>query len=87
VGHDAKIELDPPVDGRKRVQGPIAATSDSHVTLTVDAGPFPLPFAAVKRAKLVLTDRLIAEALQAEAQAEASEEFVEGAQSQPRLQS
>jgi ribosome maturation factor RimP len=63
VGHDAKIELDPPVAGRKRVQGPIAAVAADHVVIAIDAEPVALPFAAVRRAKLVLTDRLIAEAL------------------------
>jgi ribosome maturation factor RimP len=85
VGHDAKIELDPPVNGRKRIQGAIAQVAGDHVALNVEAETVSLPFAAVRRAKLVLTDRLIAEALRAEAAAEAAE-IIEEAADAPHVQ-
>jgi ribosome maturation factor RimP len=59
AGHTAKIELDQPVDGRKRFQGDIAATDGETVTLDVDGAAVTLPFAQIGSGKLVLTDRLI----------------------------
>lgn len=63
VGHEAKLEIDPPIDGRKRFQGEIAGISGDSVALKAADGPVTLPLASVRRAKLVLTDRLIANAL------------------------
>jgi ribosome maturation factor RimP len=60
VGHEAKLELDAPVDGRKRFQGEIGEVAEDVVTLAVEGGAVNLPFAQIRRAKLILTDRLIA---------------------------
>ncbi len=61
LGHEAKIEMNAAVDGRKRFQGVIAALDGDTVMLETDgAAVFPLPLAQVKSAKLILTDRLIA---------------------------
>jgi ribosome maturation factor RimP len=59
-GHEAKIELMAPIEGRKRFQGVIAAVDGDTVRLDSDGTVFPLPLAQVKNAKLILTDRLIA---------------------------
>jgi ribosome maturation factor RimP len=59
VGHEAKVELTEAVSGRKRFQGLIAGASGEAVTMMLDEGPLELPLAAVKSAKLILTDRLI----------------------------
>jgi ribosome maturation factor RimP len=61
-GHEAKLELDAPVDGRKRFQGNIAGVDGDSVVVDTESGPVALPLAAIKRARLVLTDRLIAAA-------------------------
>ena len=61
-GFEAKIELSRPVDGRKRFRGRLLGTCDGHVRLTTEAGETELPFDAVVRAKLVITDDLIAAA-------------------------
>lgn len=70
TGHEAKIELEVPLavgptalktGDRKRFQGPLLGTDGEGVR--IDAGPagaVTLPFAAIKTAKLMLTDRLIA---------------------------
>jgi ribosome maturation factor RimP len=60
ISHEAKFELTAPVAGRKRFQGVIAARSGDQVTVGIDAETVDIPLAAVKRARLVLTDRLIA---------------------------
>jgi len=74
VGHEARIELADPLDGRKRFRGLIAAATDDSVTITLPdapAGTDPnhvLPLASIAEAKLVMTDRLLnmAQADQAE---------------------
>jgi ribosome maturation factor RimP len=66
AGHLAKVEL---ADGislngadRKRFQGPLLGTQGDNVLIDVDGlGEVTLPFAAIRTAKLLLTDRLIAE--------------------------
>ena len=60
VGHEAKLELDAPLGGRKRFQGEIGALGAEAVTLFVDKSPIELPFTCIASAKLILTDRLIA---------------------------
>jgi len=60
LGHEAKLETDQPIDGRKRFQGTIASLDGDTVMLDSAGTVFPLPLAQVKSAKLILTDRLIA---------------------------
>jgi ribosome maturation factor RimP len=61
-GFEAKIELARPVDGRKRFRGRLLGTSGSNLRLATEIGETQLPLDAVARAKLVLTDDLIAAA-------------------------
>jgi ribosome maturation factor RimP len=60
IGFEAKIELAMPVEGRKRFRGRLLGTVEGTVRLLTDAGEIGLPLDAVTRAKLVLTDDLIA---------------------------
>jgi ribosome maturation factor RimP len=77
-GHEAKLDFIAPIDGRKRVQGNIGAVSDDGVTVVVDDSSVTVPFAAIRRAKLVLTDRLIAAAtLEAKTAGDVFEEELE----------
>jgi ribosome maturation factor RimP len=59
-GFEAKIELLRPVDGRKRFRGRLLGTAGESVRLATEIGESELPLEAVARAKLVLTDDLIA---------------------------
>ena len=59
-GFEARIELARPIDGRKRFRGRLLGTSAGNVRLATETGEVKLPFADVARAKLVLTDDLIA---------------------------
>jgi len=58
-GHVAKIELNAPVDGQRRFQGKIAAVSGDEVTFDTEKGVVKTAFAAIEKAKLVLTDDLL----------------------------
>jgi ribosome maturation factor RimP len=60
TGFEAKIELARPIDGRKRFRGRLLGTSRGNVRLATETGETELPLDAVGRAKLVLTDDLIA---------------------------
>lgn len=62
AGNETKVELDPPVDGRRRFRGMLLGTEEDTILLRVDDEEMRLPFASVRKAKLVLTDALIAQA-------------------------
>lgn len=59
-GFEARIELARPIDGRKRFRGRLLGTSEGKVRLATESGETELPLDAVSRAKLVLSDDLIA---------------------------
>ena len=61
-GYEARIELAAPLDGRRRFRGRLLGSSGGMVRLLTEAGEARLPLDAVARAKLVLTDDLIARA-------------------------
>ncbi len=60
AGFEAKIELNQPRDGRRRFRGKLLGVDGDEVRLLVDDAPVALPLNAVARAKLVLTDELLA---------------------------
>jgi ribosome maturation factor RimP len=59
-GELAKIETSEPVDGRRRFKGTIAAVAEQAVTLDCDGVAVAVPLSCIHKAKLVLTDALIA---------------------------
>jgi ribosome maturation factor RimP len=71
LGHEAKIEMNAAIDGRKRFQGAVVALDGDMVRLDSDGAAVSLPLAQVKSAKLILTDRLI-EAVEDESAAAAA---------------
>lgn len=62
AGHAATVELTMPLEGRRRFKGPILAADEDGVRLRLDdtGAEVELPRAAIRRARLVLTDALIA---------------------------
>jgi len=62
AGFDAKIELAAPMDGRKRLRGQLLGVEDGNVRISADGSAAMVPFAAIKKAKLILTDELISAA-------------------------
>jgi ribosome maturation factor RimP len=67
-GHEARIELDGLHEGRKRWRGIVLGLDGADVVLRADGKDIRFPFRAVVNAKLVLTDKLIAEDLKARKQ-------------------
>ena len=69
TGHEARVEMKLPLDGRKRFKGNIAGVQDSVVLMQVTGEhgqqTVGLPLADIAEAKLVLTDRLSQESLKA----------------------
>lgn len=68
-GHEAKIELKEPIDGRRRFKGVLEGFEDGEVRIEADTGEhgmqhLGLPVHLISDAKLVLTDALVREALQ-----------------------
>ena len=61
AGFDAKVELETPLDGRRRFRGRLLGFADAQIRMRLDVGQdVALPFADLKDAKLLLTDELIA---------------------------
>jgi len=60
AGFEAKIELQRPVDGRRRFRGKLMGLDGDDAKLLVGPDTVRLPLDAIARAKLVLTDELIA---------------------------
>src|SRR5579862_971001 len=60
AGFEAKIELQRPLDGRRRFRGKLLGVADESVKLMVGLEMIMLPLPSIARAKLVLNDELIA---------------------------
>ncbi|MBV9046099.1 MAG: ribosome maturation factor RimP [Alphaproteobacteria bacterium] len=65
AGHEAKLEVHAPIDGRKRFRGRLLGIEGQDVTIDCQGQRITLPFKGIAEAKLVLTDALIAEDLKA----------------------
>jgi ribosome maturation factor RimP len=60
AGFEAKVELNQPLDGRRRFRGRLTGLDGDAVKLNLGVEVVRLPLAQIARAKLVLTDELIA---------------------------
>ena len=60
---EAKIETIVPVDGRKRFKGKLAGVSGNDVLIDFEGQKLNIDFSIISKAKLVLTDELVAEML------------------------
>ena len=75
-GHEAKISLAEPLEGRRQFNGTLRGTEGETVLIDVEGlGPTGLPCASIRSAKLVMTDRLIAAT--APISAEGADELIE----------
>ena len=60
AGHEARIRLAAPLDGRKQFEGVLQGVEDGKVRIAVPrAGTVALPLDLIANAKLILTDALI----------------------------
>lgn len=74
TGHEARVKLIDPVDGRKQLTGDIARVDGDRVTIDLGAhGSATVAFAQIADAKLTITDRLLAAT--APLDAEGADEF------------
>lgn len=71
-GFEAKIETDVEIEKRKRFKGRIIRVDNNTIVFLMDDKEWMIPYDAVSKAKLLLTDELIA-AAEAEAEAEEQE--------------
>ena len=62
AGFEARFELSQPVEGRRRYRGKLAGFENGCVRVVEPAGEFRLPLEVISKAKLMLTDELIAAA-------------------------
>lgn len=61
AGHQARAEMSIPLDGRKRMTGIVLGADETHARMRLDDGvEVSLPWVDIRRAKLLLTDALIA---------------------------
>ena len=59
-GHEARVTLAEPLNGRKQFSGELAGAEDGNVRLAgKDGQDYSIPFASIHSAKLLLTDKLI----------------------------
>ncbi|MGE0827887.1 MAG: ribosome maturation factor RimP, partial [Hyphomonadaceae bacterium] len=72
-GHEAKIETGAMIEGRKRFRGELAGVEGERVLIELPEGQAAIPFAWLSEARLVLTDKLIAEDLKRAKTAEAAD--------------
>ena len=61
AGHEARITLAEPMGGRKQFSGTIEGTGEGEIVHLKgkDGNAYPIPFASIASAKLLLTDELI----------------------------
>ena len=65
AGHEAKIELSQPIDGRRRYRGFLDGVRDDHVLMVLPDAPketdpnVKIPLSQLGEAKLVMTDKLM----------------------------
>jgi ribosome maturation factor RimP len=62
AGLEARLETELPIDGRRRFRGRLAGLAGDRVRLALPEGECSIPLDAIKKAKLVLTDELLATA-------------------------
>ena len=63
VGREAKIETMVPVDGRKRFKGKLLGVEGNTVQIDFEGQKQNIDFSIISKAKLVLTDELVAQLL------------------------
>ena len=60
AGFDARVEMAEPRAGRRRFKGKLLGVADGDIRMDVEGATWHLPFDGIEKAKLVLTDELIA---------------------------
>lgn len=63
AGEEAKLEIFPPLEGRKRFRGILRGLEGESVRLDTSEGPVALPYSSITQAKLLVNDAAIRAAL------------------------
>ncbi|MBR1841127.1 MAG: ribosome maturation factor RimP [Alphaproteobacteria bacterium] len=58
AGYDVKLETEEKIDNRKRFKGKISKVVGQDIVLTDEKAEYIIPFTAINKAKLVVTDEL-----------------------------
>lgn len=69
-GYEIKLETEEKVENRKRFKGKITDIVNDNIVMTMDEVQYTIPFAAISKAKLVVTDELWEEYMAAHQAAE-----------------
>jgi ribosome maturation factor RimP len=82
TGHDVRVELDIPLDGRKRFKGVLTGFENGDVLMHAagmkeEEADIRFPLSEIGEAKLVLTDRLIEQSLRESKMREKARELAE----------
>jgi ribosome maturation factor RimP len=72
AGFEVRVETSLPIDGRRRFRGRLLGTRGTDIAMVCEDNEITLPFADLQKAKLVLTDELIAASRRAEQAADPS---------------
>lgn len=62
AGFEVRVETDLPIEGRRRFRGRLVGLVGDQIQLRLPEGEQSIPFDVIKKAKLVLTDDLLAAA-------------------------
>lgn len=62
AGYEARVETARPIDGRRRFKGRLLGVTGDMVCLRIEGVAVELPYLDIRRAKLILTDELLAAA-------------------------
>lgn len=60
VGFEARVEMEAPIEGRRRFKGRLGGLREERLVLETADGVVELPLAGIARAKLVMNDELLA---------------------------
>ena len=59
AGQEARLEIEPAVDGRKRFKGTLKGTKGDHILIALEDGEKTIPFSSIERAKLIVPEEVI----------------------------
>jgi ribosome maturation factor RimP len=59
-GFEARVETEMPIEGRRRFRGRLLGVVDDQLRLQLAEGEQVIPYAGIKKAKLIVTDEMLA---------------------------